>query len=212
MSESAELLEGAAADGLIERREIAASARRVQRLLDMRRPKRKPDADEARDVAEAVSYLGLDVAQRGTLPLPLPPRPPLVIFPDFKEVRARFTFEGGPGGPASALRVMLKGVKGARIALAPVESKDVSRLEREARRAELVVFFCFEARRFPGQRAALELIKKTAPEKTAVCLIRSSWDKELLDRRMTALDVRGYRNCQLAAAVSRLFRTFIKPQ
>src|SRR5207247_6386715 len=67
-----------------------------------------------------------------------------------------------------------------------------------------VVFFCFEALRFPGQKATLELLNRAAPEKTVACLIRSSWDARLLHPRMTVVDARGYRLCQLGAAVKKM--------
>ncbi|MDE2291695.1 MAG: hypothetical protein KGL53_06400, partial [Elusimicrobia bacterium] len=77
-------------------------------------------------------------------------------------------------------------------------------LAREAARADLVVFFCFEARRFPGQRAALDALRKAAPGRLAAVLLRSPSDLDLLGPHDTALTAHGYRHCQLDALLEAL--------
>ncbi|MBI3553831.1 MAG: beta-N-acetylhexosaminidase [Elusimicrobia bacterium] len=199
MAESAELLAGAVSDGLVERSEIAASAGRIARLLELRRPRAgKPEPRQGTRIADRVAVKSVELVQQGVLRLPLPPD--LILFPDFEQVKARFTFEGGPRGPEK----WLKGRCGARLLRAPVESGGVGRLAPAVDGAGRIFFFCFEAMRFPGQKAVLEMLKRRAAARTAVCLIRSSWDRELLDRRMTAIDARGYRLCQLGAALDKM--------
>jgi hypothetical protein len=66
------------------------------------------------------------------------------------------------------------------------------------------VFLCFEARRFPGQAAALKLLAREAPAKTAAVLIRSSRDLDLCPRAMTVVDAAGYRLVSLEAALGRV--------
>ena len=80
---------------------------------------------------------------------------------DFAQVKARFTFEGGVRGPEALVRALLP--RGFRLLRAPVETKDVSALRAAVAGAERVLFFCFEALRFPGQRAALDLVNRAAP-------------------------------------------------
>jgi hypothetical protein len=73
------------------------------------------------------------------------------------------------------------------------------------RKAERVVFLCFEARRFPGQAATLKLLARTAAKKTVAVLIRSSWDLPLCPKAMTVVDAAGYRLVSIEAALSLIF-------
>jgi beta-N-acetylhexosaminidase len=198
MEESAELLGSAVSDGLISPAAVDESAARLRRLLTLKRPTSAADPEAGRALAKASAEKGVELIQQGTLRLPLRGRP-LVLLPDFAQVKERFTFEGGPLGPERWLKA-----QGLRLARAPVEKTVLGTLPAQVRRAGSVVFFCFEALRFPGQRRVLELLKRLAPEKTAVCLIRSFWDKTLLNPRMTAVDARGYRLCQLQAALEKM--------
>lgn len=182
--------------------EVAASCRRIEALL--RYPKKsRQAADPAAGaaLALAVARRAATVVRAGKVPLPLPEdgARTVVLLPDFFEVKARFTFEGGPRGPEAFVRRFLP--RGARLLRAPVESKDVSGLRRAVSQAERVVFFCFEALRFPGQRAVLDLVNRAAPGRSVACLIRSSFDLALLDRQVAAVDTHGYRLCQLQAAL-----------
>jgi beta-N-acetylhexosaminidase len=199
MRESAELVEGALGSGELDREVFEASCRRVARLIEPPAP-RKP-AGSAMKLAASVSERAVEVLRRGTTKLPVRGKP-LVLFPDFREVRERFAMEGGPEGPKRWLEKRIR----AKVALTPIESADVSRLAAAVESAESVVFFCFEAMRFPGQRAVLELVNEKAPGKTVAALIRGHWDAELLDRRITALHSRGYRLRQLEAILGRIGR------
>lgn len=202
MADAPEMVEQAVPAGAIE-----ASCRRIATLFDPPAAKKaKTDAAEGRALAAEAARRGLAEPRRGVLPLPLAPtkKPLLVVFPDFREVAERFTFEGGPEGPERAVAGRLKAWGPAKVVRAPVESAAVGALTKEAAKAERVLFFCFEARRFPGQRAALKALAKAAPRKTAACLIRGGWDAELAPKTMTSLDAGGYRLSQLDAALDRL--------
>lgn len=206
MAESAQLLDSAASEGLIEGSEIKASVRRVSRLLNLRRSRGKaPGAARGNKIAESTARAAVDLARQGTFSLPLHPEAQtLFLFPDFSEVKSRFTFEDGTQGPERWLREKLRGRRFTRLARTPIESPGIEPLKHEIRGARQIVFFCFEAMRFPGQKAVLELLNREAPDKTLACLIRSSWDLALLHPRMTALDIHGYRLCQLGAAVEKM--------
>lgn len=185
--------------------DVAAAARRIDGLISYpRRSQRAADPKAGAALALSVARRAATVVQAGCVPLPLPENGSrtVAIFPDFPEVQTRFTFEGGPRGPEAFLRRALRGR--ARLVRAPIESRDVSSLRGAVAKADRVVFFCFEALRFAGQRAALELLNRAAPQRSVACLIRSSFDISLLDRRVTAVDAYGYRLCQLQAALERI--------
>lgn len=180
--------------------QLAAADARITRLLARRRAPAAKLADGAR-LSARIARRAVAVARRGTLPLPVPAgEGTLVIVPDFREVRERFTFEGGPASPEALVRRLAPGCAFAR---APIAGAGLGRLPALVRRAGRVVFLCFEARRFPGQAAALRLLAKTAAAKTAAVLIRSSWDLDLCPKTMTVVDAAGYRLVSLEAAMSR---------
>jgi hypothetical protein len=180
-----------------------ASRLRIERLL--RFPKKSGAADPAKGIALAhrIATQSVEVVRPGALSLPLAKDKSrtLVLFPDFSEVKERFTFENGFRGPESFILRAFQRYNPVRLMRTPVESSDISRLRGAIRKADRVVFFCFEAMRFAGQRAALQLLNREAPQRSAACLLRSPFDMRLLDKRMTVLDVRGYRLCQLEAAL-----------
>ncbi|MBI4060001.1 MAG: beta-N-acetylhexosaminidase [Elusimicrobia bacterium] len=197
MADAVEFLRAA---GAPEERLAAADAR-IARLL---RRRRAPAAklSEGAALSARVASKAVVVARRGAARLPMPLSPEtLVVFPDFKEVRERFTFEGGPGGPEALARRLAPACSFAR---APIERANLGRLPELARRARNIVFFSFEAKRFPGQAAALRLLAGTAAAKTAAVLIRSSWDLALCPKAMTVVDAAGYRLASLEAALSRV--------
>lgn len=196
MRDAVDLLREAGA----EEEQLEAADARIQALLPRRRQDHAPNLEEGLDLARRVAAKAVTVPRRGSAVLPVPAeKGTLVVVPDFKEVRERFTFEDGPGGPEKAVRRLLPRVDFAR---APVEGKDLGKLGAAVRRAERVVFLCFEARRFPGQAAALKLLAKTAAAKTVAVLIRSSWDLDLCPKKMTVVDAAGYRLVSLEAALS----------
>ncbi len=198
MRESADMVEAALSSGELDRAVFERSCARVARLLRPPKPAAAPRR-AADEVCRLTSERAVRVLRRGRAPLPVE-RPALIVFPDFREVKERFAFEGGPEGP----RRRVERRSGLPVALAPVESADVSRLASRLKQAQRVIFFCFEARRFPGQRAALELVNRHAADKTVAALIRGRWDLDLLDRRVTALDSNGYRVAQLDAILDRI--------
>jgi len=181
--------------------QLAAADARITRLLHRRKaPAAKPAEGAA--LSAKIAGKAVVVVRRGALRLPVPLSPEtLVVLPDFREVRERFTFEGGPGGPEALARRMAPGCA---FALAPVAETDLGRLPELVKRAKRVVFLSFEARRFPGQAAALKLLAGTPASKTATVLIRSSWDLALCPRAMTVVDSAGYRLVSLEAALARV--------
>ncbi len=195
MSDAVDLLREAGAPA----EQLAAADARITRLLARRKAPAASLAEGA-TLSARIAGKAVVVARRGKTALPVPlSGGTLVVVPDFKEVRDRFTFEGGPGGPEALARRLAPGCSFAR---APITSDNLGRLPELARRADRIVFLAFEARRFPGQAAALRLLAKTAAAKTAAVLIRSSWDLALCPGTMTVVDAAGYRLVSLKAALS----------
>jgi len=123
------------------------------------------------------------------------------VVPRFREVRELFTFEGGPGAPALRLREAASRWPGRTdFREASITSDGAEGLAAAARDADLVILLCFEALRFPGQRAALEQLQRGAAEKLAVVLIRSAFDASLIRPGVSVLDAGGYRDASLLAA------------
>ncbi len=198
MTDAVDLLRQAGAPA----KQLSAADERITRLLD-RRKAPKATLAEGQLLSETIADLAVRTPRRGSVELPVARGPKtLVVVPDFREVRERFTFEGGPGGPESLVRRLSLGCA---IARSPVSKTDLGALAAAARKAERVVFLCFEARRFPGQAAALKLLAARAAKKTVAVLIRSSWDLASCPKAMTVVDAAGYRLVSLEAALSRVF-------
>ncbi|MBI3297047.1 MAG: beta-N-acetylhexosaminidase [Elusimicrobia bacterium] len=208
MREAAEAA-GLTLEGRPERAAIAARLAAFARRWTGRKtgPSPTPDDALARQIARAaVEHLRVGGA---TLPLRWPAweRPRiLAVLPDLTEVQDRFAFEDGPQGPAKRLSAALKRWP-AKVSFtkAGVLSETVPvGLKAAAKRADLVLFFCFEARRFPGQRAALETLRAAARTKLVAVLLRSPADLDLLGSEDTALTAHGYRHSQLDALLGAL--------
>ncbi|MDD5657203.1 MAG: beta-N-acetylhexosaminidase [Elusimicrobia bacterium] len=181
---------------------LSAAAARIRPLLRFPRPGPRADARAGARLALRVARLAAGVARAGAVPVPLPRdgARALVLFPDFREVAARFTFEPGPLGPLTLVREAFRRAGGADFMTVPMERAPAAALRPALRRAERVIFFCFEAMRFAGQRAVLDLVNREAAGRAAACLLRGSCDLRLLDRNISAIDAHGYRLCQLQAA------------
>ncbi|MFI5363871.1 MAG: beta-N-acetylhexosaminidase [Elusimicrobiota bacterium] len=199
MRDAVELLREAGPDAAA----VAAAEARIERLLPRRRVDHDPSPEEGAALARRIAERAVVVARRGALRLPVDSDAgTLIVVPDFREVRERFTFEDGPGGPLALVRRLCPD---ASVAVAPVEKAQAGGLAAAVRRARRVVFPCFEARRFPGQAAVLKLLSRSAAKKTVAVLIRSSDDLKLCPAAMTVVDAAGYRDVSIEAALSLIF-------
>ncbi|MFA6317061.1 MAG: beta-N-acetylhexosaminidase [Elusimicrobiota bacterium] len=192
-----------AEDGGLDGAELAASVRRVRALLKPGRPAARPSLAEGRALSERIAARALSIRPGGiALPLKAGAGRTLILMPDFREVRERFTFEDGPAGPLAQVRGLAARKPGTRVLTAPVTGTGTERLKPAVEKADRVVFLCFEAMRFAGQKAVARLLNRKAAGKTCACLIRNPWDRELLSRKMTIVDPKGYRSSQLKAALA----------
>ncbi|MBI5622786.1 MAG: beta-N-acetylhexosaminidase [Elusimicrobia bacterium] len=189
-------------DGGLDAGELAASVRRVASLLRPRKAAPRPSLRAGRKLAELIASEAVRV-RRGSLPLPIAKEgSTLVLVPDFREVKERFTFEGGPAAPLAQVRSLCRSLRGATVLTAPVVKTGLGRLTSAASKADRVVFLCFEAMRFPGQKAVLDMLNRKAAAKTCACLIRNPWDRDLLSAKTTVVDSKGYRSSSLKAALA----------
>lgn len=69
---------------------------------------------------------------------------------------------------------------------------------------DTLVFFCYDAHRFSGQRKLIEELQRRG-KKLAVVILRNPWDSAFLGEKTTVIQTYGFRVAQLAAAVRLLF-------
>jgi hypothetical protein len=69
---------------------------------------------------------------------------------------------------------------------------------------EIAVFFCFQARRFAGQKRLLDAVAARCPRRLIVT-IGDSTDQELAGGEASILRTCGFQACQLAAALRAIF-------
>ena len=206
--EASQVLRSALQEGRIRRERWKLSLNRVRGLLRNRpRPGPLPPADNA--TALAVSRAALEILRHGRvrLPLDLSGNPRIaVLWPDLREVKDRFTFEGGVDGPWKRLRSRVSSWPArVRFFKTPLLSGEgVGPVLKGCRNADIVLFFCFEAMRFEGQRKTLEALQTACAERLVAALLRNPWDKVLLAPRVTALHAFGYRDCQVSAILEAL--------
>jgi beta-N-acetylhexosaminidase len=210
MLETAELLLAAAADGRIPAGRWEESMARLAALSRSFHPARASVPKLENGLALRIARKAVEVLQKGAVPIPLPLRGRrlAVVWPDLREVRERFTFEGGPEAPYRRLKAHIAGWPAkASFTLTPVVSEaSVEPAVRAAKKAGIALFFCFEAMRFPGQKRALDSLQMSEADKLVVCFLRNPWDKELLAPRVSALHAYGYRDCQIKALLEVLRR------
>jgi beta-N-acetylhexosaminidase len=208
MIETAGLLRCASEDGRIPRARWEASLGRVERLSRRRRPGPGPLPPPDRLCALDISRKAFEVVREGRVRLPLPVKGArvAVLWPDLAEVRDRFTFEGGPEAPLAKVKArMASWPCRTRFVRVPVSSeRSVGPAVEAGLGADIVLFFCFEAMRFPAQKRTLEEVQKSFPEKLLVCLLRNPFDEGLLADGVTAVQAYGYRDCQVRALLEGL--------
>jgi beta-N-acetylhexosaminidase len=154
----------------------------------------------AREVVESAVTL-----IRGEVPVPLSRRPNeriLAIMPDLASLES--VEEGFEAGEGNFIMRLIEERIGTPIqkqffAIDPGE-EEIGRIWEEAKLADLVFAFIFNARYLKGQLGLLEKLR-ALPDKVVFLLIRNPFDLEFLGPNLTTLITYGYRKVQLAAAV-----------
>lgn len=184
------------------------SRKKVVAILN--RKKLNGDFRESSPSSELAARIGREALRvlniGNSFPLRPASSPALVIFPKLSEIKTRFAFEGGPQGPAAFVKSILKNWGSFRFMEAPVASCELKNLELEIRKANKILFFCFEARRFPGQKAVLDLINRLGARKTVTVLMRGSSDEPLIAHGAAVIDPAGDRLCQIHAALKEILQ------
>jgi len=85
------------------------------------------------------------------------------------------------------------------VSLDPTQ-EEVEKAGNEAKKADLVLAFIFNAKFYSGQKLLLETLK-AHQQKTIFILIRNPFDVHLLDNDLTTLITYGYRKVQIEAAI-----------
>ncbi|HJX32329.1 MAG TPA: beta-N-acetylhexosaminidase [Thermodesulfobacteriota bacterium] len=85
------------------------------------------------------------------------------------------------------------------VSLDPTQ-EEVEKAGKEAKKAELILAFIFNAKFYSGQKLLLETLK-TRPQNTIFILLRNPFDVHLLDNDLTTLITYGYRKVQIEAAI-----------
>ena len=85
------------------------------------------------------------------------------------------------------------------ISLDPTQ-EEVEKAGKEAKKADLILAFIFNAKFYPGQKLLLETLK-TRPQNTIFILLRNPFDVHHLDNDLTTLITYGYRKVQIEAAI-----------
>ena len=184
---------------------LEEAAARLERLSAPRpKPRGLPDFAKGVRLCRRIAQGALEVVS-GRAKLPVSKREPLlVLLPDLRGMAARFTFEGGPLAPERMIRRAFAGWKNRRFERVPLEGDfPAEKLQALAADAGAVIFFCFEAARFPAEKAVLESLRRLAPSKTAVCYLRNPFDREIAPE-LTAVVPYGYHAASLAAALGPL--------
>jgi beta-glucosidase-like glycosyl hydrolase len=167
------------------------------------RHRQNPDSLHGRRLAAWIAQKSVRVLRSGKKIFPLEKRqgPILALFPKLAEVETLFTFEGGPRAPARWLKARLSRWGDVRLVETPVQNKNLGAISSHVQSAKEILFFCFEARRFPGQKGVLELLNQVAADKTTVFLMRGDADLKLIDSKSAVIDMAGDRKSQIEAAL-----------
>lgn len=208
--ESAELVEQALEQDLIDENRFQASVLRVEALVDRyaRPESAAPRPKAAALLSRSVAEKAVRVVNKGAVRLPIPAdRKVAFLWPDFDEAADRFTFEGGTKGALRSAKKAASRWKKASWTLTPVVKEDARAAERaleSAENADVAVFFCFEAMRFPGQKQTLQFLNAACPQKLVLCLIRNPWDCGLARPETTVVDSASYRSASIEALLKAL--------
>lgn len=160
--------------------------------------------------------LAMEIARKGTvvfqdkkglLPVSNPSRKKAAVyFPRLSWYAPKITIEREFEDEAGYLRKRL----GSTFAFLepivyPIDPKndDIPALAEQAKKADVVLFFSFDAHLFPGERQLLLSVQNNAPVVVAV-LLRDPYDRDYFrpgDAVMTAF---GFRRCQIEACLEKL--------
>jgi hypothetical protein len=141
--------------------------------------------------------------------LPLQPKQRVgILFPRLSDVADRVVIDDDLRGAAGYIQGWVQNAStGVDVLEIPIQPEgDMLDLTLDwAAALDVIVFFCFDAHRFPGQRHVLEELQRRC-KKLVVVVIANPWDRALIKEQATVLNTFGFRVPQLLAGVDLLFR------
>lgn len=164
-----------------------------------------PDDGEVAGLAAAVAEGAIRIVRdpRRLLPVPAGRRVGILI-PRLGDVAHRLPIEDGLRGTASLIRPRVgASVAVLEVAVLPDEPSIALAVDWMAIQ-EIAVLFCFQARRFEGQRRLLDAAASRCPRRIVVP-IGDSTDEELSGADASILRTCGFQACQLIAALRAIF-------
>jgi beta-N-acetylhexosaminidase len=199
--------------GALPRRDLEASAERVEALL-ARRPPRfgagPPGAE--RDGAPLAGAM----AARAVTVL-APPEPGwgrrlngrvVVVFPRLSALADRISVEDAMLDEAGSLTRALAPygiVPEVEVVGVEPPQEEIARALERARGADATILFLYDAHLYPSNRALLDALQQGLPRGAlGVVLLRDPWDAAWLAPGVHALTAYGWRRCQIEAVLPRL--------
>jgi hypothetical protein len=168
-------------------------------------PARGRDEAEGAALAAAVAEGSLRVLRDPQSLIPgAPGRRAGLLVPRLGDIADRIPVEEGIRSTASVIRPRVgASVAVLEVAVQPDDASIALAAEWMATQ-ELGVFFCFDARRFAGQRRLLEAVAAVCPRRIVVT-IGDSADEALAGADASVLRPCGFQACQLNAALRAIF-------
>ena len=181
---------------------------RIQRLRDFCYAHQSHDVQST---ALASTTLARKIAEqsitliRGQAPVPVKPGPIDTIYAMIPDLAKLDSIEDGfDAGENNFIVKTLQdrfsgAIKTDFVSLDPTQ-EEVEKAGKEAKKADLILAFIFNAKFYPGQRMLLEKLKVHS-QNSIYILLRNPFDVHHLDNDLTTLITYGYRKVQIEAAI-----------
>lgn len=199
----------AARSGDLSRRELENSAERLGRLRGKAQRRFGPGAPAPEEAGTSLAARVARAAVTVTGPALPNPRPrngtTLVLFPRFEPLSRRIMIEPALRRPADFFKTIVSDPD-AHLFLLDINPSAAERRRalQRARGADRVVYVCFDAHLQPGDRALLKALQTRTP-KPILLLLRNPYDRVFAAPETTVVTAFGFRQCQIAACLERIF-------
>ena len=201
--------------GRVPKEHLTASQSRLRALLGRKPPRPAPSSDDAEEAEGASALAGIvggaavkvEVDPQKLLPLN-PSQKVGILVPRLWDVADRIAIDDELRGAASLVQGWVQNASStAEVLEIPVHPEgDMLALTLDwAAGLDVAVIFCFDARRYAGQRTLVEELQRRCP-KVVLVLLKNPSDRTLAVEKTTVVNPLGFRVCQLAGAVSVLYQ------
>ena len=194
-------------------KEAEESHRRIQELLDRRTWSQVslPTTEEADSVSlsEVIAGASVHIERDPLNLLPIPGAARCgILFPRLTDVGHQVVIDDELRDIGRLMQTWIRDLSScAELLECPMDPRDnlVSMISDWTASIGTVVFFCFNAKEYPGQRRILEELERQC-ERVILVPMGNPWDRELASKKTTIVQSLGFRVPQLAAAIEVLFR------